>query len=115
MNQHTITVTLTEDEYNCVQAQLENRDYLMKNKVTENEYLATALTKHAGLKETSKHYMDVCATLDNRIQSLERACNIHYTNMISVKSVWCWIKWKFFNKTLVGDYDGILKEKHKTQ
>ena len=51
MNQHTITVTLTEDEYNCVQAQLENRDYLMKNKVTENEYLATALTKHAGLKE----------------------------------------------------------------
>ena len=106
MGQHTVTINLTEDEHNRVQAQLENRKYLNNDEdITENEFLAKAVVSYSGLKETSKHYMDACATLDNRILSLERACNIHYTNMIGIKSVWCWIKWKFFNKTLVGDYD----------
>ena len=107
MDERTITVKLTEDQYQCVQAQLENRNYLSGEAVDENEYLANALASYASLKETSQYYMETSETLCKRNQSLERACDIHYTNLLSVKSVWNWIQWKFFGKTLQGKYNNV--------
>ena len=40
MSQHIMTVTLTEDEYNCVQAQLENRDYLFHDDIADKAGMA---------------------------------------------------------------------------
>ena len=100
----TITVELTEDQYSCVQAQLENRNYISGETVDENEYLAKALTSHASLKETHQHYMSISEKLYKRVHSLENACDIHYTNLLNVKNFWNWIQWKFFGKTLQGAY-----------
>lgn len=101
---HTVTVELTEDEYSCVQAQLENRKHILGEDVSENEYLANALSGHAALRETKQHYMNICEEYGDKIKSLERAIDIHYTNLFSMKNIWHWLRWKLFHKTVVGNY-----------
>ena len=100
----TMTVELTEDEYSCAQTQLENKRHILSQEVSDNEYLAKALCGHASLRETKQHYMNICEKFENRIQSLERAVDTHYTNLLSMKRIWHWLRWKLFHKTVVGNY-----------
>lgn len=100
-----ITITLTEREYNCVKTQLENRGYLEGKDLSENEYLANALCSYAGLKESKESWFNISKGFESQIKSLERACQIHCDNLMSLKGVYNWIKWKFFNKSLVGRYE----------